>query len=78
MRFLAKRELSDSTGVVPVFSHALRPNHCGYTIKHYVEFHIRVRIGLRKADLECKNNLILLVIQHFLETILQGSFTMFC
>ena len=33
-------------------------------------------IGLGEADSECKNSLILLVIQHFCGTILQDDFTM--
>jgi hypothetical protein len=37
-----------------------------------------VGIGLEEADFECKNSLILLVIQHFCETIFTDSFTMFC
>jgi hypothetical protein len=37
-----------------------------------------VGIGLEEADLECKNSLILLVIQHFCETVLQDGFTMVC
>ena len=38
----------------------------------------RVGIGLEEADFECKNSLILLVIQHFCGTIFTDSFTMVC
>ena len=42
------------------------------------ELWARAGIGLEEADFECKNSLILLVIQHFCETIVQDGFTMFC
>ena len=43
-----------------------------------LQMEARVGIGLGKADFECKNSLILLMIQHFCETIFTDSFTMVC
>jgi hypothetical protein len=36
--------IRNGSGHDRVSSHALRPNHCGYTTKHYVNVHIRVGI----------------------------------
>ena len=43
-----------------------------------LEMEARVGIGLGEADFESKNSLVLLVIQHVCETILQDGFTTFC
>ena len=53
-----------------------RSSPAGFLRKSQVE--ARVGIGLEEADFECKNSLILLVIQHFCETIFTDSFTMVC
>jgi hypothetical protein len=38
---------------------------------------MEARVGLEEVDFECKNSLILLVIHHFCEAILQDGFTIF-
>jgi len=59
---------------VSVWTHS----HPKSLVLQHLEMEARVGIGLEEADFECKNSLILLVIQHFCETIFTDSFTMVC